>query len=707
MRAWQAARSIAGSVTKRAVPLRTVAVLAIGLAVLAAILYYASTFDGRGPTVVGISLTQHLTGDDKQALTTSSIEVDFSEPVTHSSAEGAFAISPAVDGAFSWSSTSMTFTPAARLPLRTEFAVTIGRGVRDQAGNPISGAPNTFSFATVGNPTVVASDPADGEEGVALDAPIAIDFSTLMDTASVEAAIAVQPGGRISLRWSRERLTIEPITPWQPNLQYSVAIGVGARDQAGTPLERPYLLSFRTVASGIRVRTIVPADGVAGVAVTTPIAVVFDQALDPSSVQDDILTITPAVAGSLDLVASPGAAGIADAARRILRFQPSGALAPNTTYHVALGPGLRGTDGAGMPAGESWTFTTGAPTQTLSNQILFLSDRAGIANLWAMNPDGSNQRQLSAELSPVTGYSVAPDGRSFITGDGAAIIWQRADGTARRLLTDAGVVEYDPAYSPDGTVITFGRADPVLGSGLGLWMRDADGSDARPIQLPEGVSASPSVGAATPVPLLRAPRLSADGTALAFVDEAGTVDILDLELKQLASAPFMALSEPVWLPDGSGVLVAGLPAASGVGEHPYRPYSAVDALDPASRSLGATQVAAAHVVRMDRFATSVTSTAFGSGASRPAVDSRGRYAFIRLAGADVESGSLWLASALDDAGSEIAIPSDRRPATASFAPEPGAILIGQAEPGGIWIIDLASGGGRRLATDGWLPRWLP
>ena len=113
------------------------------------------------------------------------------------------------------------------------------------------------------------------------------------------------------------------------------------------------------------------------------------------------------------------------------------------------------------------------------------------------------------------------------------------------------------------------------------------------------------------------------------------------------------------------------------------------------------------MVRVDGFATSVSATAFGSGASRPAADPGGRYAFIRLDVADVESGSLWLAPALDNGGEEIAIPFDARPATASFAPEPGALVIGQAEPGGVWLLDLATGGGRRLSADGWLPRWLP
>ena len=38
-----------------------------------------------------------------------------------------------------------------------------------------------------------------------------------------------------------------------------------------------------------------------------------------------------------------------------------------------------------------------------------------------------------------------------------------------------------------------------------------------------------------------------DGTAIAFVDEAGKVGILDLELQQVASAPFVALSEPLYV----------------------------------------------------------------------------------------------------------------------------------------------------------------
>jgi hypothetical protein len=237
-------------------------------------------------------------------------------------------------------------------------------------------------------------------------------------------------------------------------------------------------------------------------------------------------------------------------------------------------------------------------------------------------------------------------------------------------------------------------------------MRDADGSDPRPFQLPSLPLGSPSASQSAPVPLLRAPRLSPDGTALAFVDEAGTVDILDLELHQLATAPFVALSEPIWLADGSGVLVAGLPAASGTASSPYRPHSAVAALDPASAELAASQVAALRVVRMDRLAISVRPTAFGAGASRPAVDASGRYAFIRLEGSETAGGSLWVASSLNDPGQAIEVPATGS-GSAAFAPEPGSMVIGEQDQAGVWLLSLGSRQGQQLIADGWQPSWLP
>ncbi len=115
--------------------LRSLVAFAIGFLVLGGILFVATTVDGRAPGVESIGLTHHLSSDDDVALTTTSIQVVFSEGVDHASAETAFRIEPEVEGAFSWNANTLVFTPEERLPLETDFVASIEPGVRDAAGN--------------------------------------------------------------------------------------------------------------------------------------------------------------------------------------------------------------------------------------------------------------------------------------------------------------------------------------------------------------------------------------------------------------------------------------------------------------------------------------------------------------------------------------------------------------------------------------------
>ena len=176
------------------------------------------------------------------------------------------------------------------------------------------------------------------------------------------------------------------------------------------------------------------------------------------------------------------------------------------------------------------------------------------------------------------------------------------------------------------------------------------------------------------MPLLRAPRISPDGTALAFVDDAGRVAILDLETRGMSAVPFFALSEPIWLPDSSGVLVSGLPAGSGAAPRVYLPRSPVPLLDPASFGLDAAQVTALRVVRLDRGTPHPCR-------SRPsAVARHGRpsmpadeFAYLQLEAAGAEAGSPWLDDALDDGGERVMRDASARAGSVSFTPEPEAI----------------------------------
>ena len=678
----------------RAVLLRSLAVIGVGAVILAGVLYVASTVDTRGPTVLEIRISAP-TGDDRVALITTSIEVEFSEPVVTETAEAAVRLEPAVDWAVSWSGSTMRLTPADPLELDTEYVVTVEEGIRDPAGNEMAELPDPFEFVTAGRPTLVESDPADGADEVALDQPIRLTFSTLMDTASVEEHLELAPQFDHELRWSGELLEIVPAEPLLPGTDYDDSIGRDAADGAGVSMGQPTSIAFRTIASGPAAEILVPADGVDGIALVSPIAVVFDRPIDPDSVDPDQLTITPAVAGTLDVVARAGDPPDEDGAGSVLRFVPSGPLPANTTFEVELAAELTTPAGDPLPEPVSWTFTTGAPIAAMSNGIAFVTDRAGIPNVWVMNADGTGQRQVTAELEPVLDYAAAPDGTSLVVADGLRLTYQRADGSDRRVLTDAANAEFDPAYSPDGQHVAFGRADAETGAGMGLWEWQVGGGDAEPIELPEVIGATPPPSAGEPdggLPL-RAPRYAPDGQALAFVFGSGSVGILELPDARLTIAPFAAAAAPIWLPDSSAVVLTG---SRGTGDPSANlPWAIPIAPFAAGPDDSAFQFA--------RSGTEVSPLRFGGGSEILSVGADGRIAY-----AD-RGGLLRIAHSTIEAPSGAAI-TDEPVSAAALAPSEElavAAFVDDATEGSIELVNLDDGEQTVLAESGHSPQWLP
>ena len=442
----------------------------------------------------------------------------------------------------------------------------------------------------------------------------------------------------------------------------------------------------------------------AGVANRAQAARVVQRGLDAvaeSLTGGELLTITPDVAGSLALVDANGEEPADPSDAVILRFAPSGPLPPNTTFEVELGTAITSLSGQGLAGPVTWSFTTGASQTTLSNQIAFLSERAGVANLWAMNPDGTAPRQLSTELTPILDYAVAPDGSSFVVGDGRRLVLTDASGANRRVLTDDGFVEFDATYSPNGQRIAFGRADAETGRGLGLWELTVDGGDVERIELDGEVPATPDASGTDDdgelAQWLRAPRYAPDGESLAYVDLAGSVGIVDLETEEVVRVAYAAHAPPSWLPDGSGILLTGPrldepftdPAFDDLVQ-PLEPAGdvEVDVLDPADGTL--------------------EDGGFGSGARVAAIAADGRIAYL------IGDGRLRIEDGSAVASAAVSRLRDERVGAVSFAPGEEAIavvILDTADEGvtsgRIERVELDDGERRILTNEGWRPRWLP
>ena len=308
--------------------------------------------------------------------------------------------------------------------------------------------------------------------------------------------------------------------------------------------------------------------------------------------------------------------------------------------------------------------------------------------MWAMNSDGTGQHQLSVELEPVVDYAVAPDGSSLVVADGRRLVFLRADGSERRVLTDEEHLEFDPTYAPNGQVIAFGRADAATGAGLGLWRWEVGGGAPEPLEMPADLRSSPRPSADEEADaLLRAPRYAPDGLALAFIDAAGGVGILELPAQRLTMVPFAGSAPPAWLPDSRAVLLTGAEqgdAATVAVEAPVLP------LEPAADDA---------VFRLGRSGTTATETALDAGWRLLGIAADGTIAW-----ADPD-GALGTTTSVDDAGE--ALLDDVEVAAAAFAPGEAAMVIVAGDRGQLELLDLDSGRRSTLAPQGSRPRWVP
>lgn len=231
-------------------------------------------------------------------------------------------------------------------------------------------------------------------------------------------------------------------------------------------------------------------------------------------------------------------------------------------------------------------------------KIAFASDRSGKGDIYVMDPDGTNIKQITSSPEAEAYPAWSPDGKALAfvawTNEGggstelARIYAVNADGTGRRvLLPDASVLW--PAWSPDGTRLAFAGAGKIDVARLNdnliqPFLRAKDVSLRSPRWSPDGslfTFASETLPAAaqstpiekniyvangdsTDVQLVahgEMPSFSPDGKKIAFDADVGddsqifTVNTDGTGLTQLTDAAGRNFA-PDWSPDGSHIVFA-------------------------------------------------------------------------------------------------------------------------------------------------------
>lgn len=227
----------------------------------------------------------------------------------------------------------------------------------------------------------------------------------------------------------------------------------------------------------------------------------------------------------------------------------------NQTCTDADGDGYYAESGCGTAVDPDDNDATIYPVA--SEKILFVSNRDGNADIYIMDPDGSNQMNLINNLSHDYDPEWSPDGNSIVfvsERDGTADIYtMNLDGSDLSQLTypvnpsdpgDGRNRDDMPDWSPNGTKIVFFS---LRDGNSKIWLMNADGSNQIKLDLPFGVHAYP--------------RWSPDGNEIVFTSTLageGHFDIYKVNVSnpsnpiRLTNSPYTDI-EPVWAPDGSKI----------------------------------------------------------------------------------------------------------------------------------------------------------
>jgi len=97
--------------------------------------------------------------------------------------------------------------------------------------------------------------------------------------------------------------------------------------------------------------------------------------------------------------------------------------------------------------------------------VVFAGTRKGIENLWRMDIDGNNVKQLLPGNMPIFSPTISPDGVWVVFNSahsGKVVLWKVGiDGGEPQQVTDTDSLF--PAISPDGNWVAFFRRDPAAG----------------------------------------------------------------------------------------------------------------------------------------------------------------------------------------------------------------------------------------------------
>ncbi len=246
----------------------------------------------------------------------------------------------------------------------------------------------------------------------------------------------------------------------------------------------------------------------------------------------------------------PGTVSIQD---NILTFRPDEPLATNSSYRVTVTADIVSEQGHQLDEPLSWQFQTGRP------RIVYISwDDEAADQLYIADYDGETvtTSQLTQTDADVLDFAIKPDGRqiayAILRDGGAADLWLiNSDGSQNRELLACPEAACSQAqWLPDGRRLIYERRNiPTPGAPPGnprLWWLDVASGETAPV-----FQDSQMLGLY--------PRVSDDGQWLSFVSPIDQgIQLFNLDDGSGMLIPNQMGSPAVWRPQSDSLLITNI-----------------------------------------------------------------------------------------------------------------------------------------------------
>jgi hypothetical protein len=179
----------------------------------------------RAPLVTSSSPEQ----GQSDVLPRSFITLTFLTPMNPSTVERNISFEPQVPGQFSWQDErTFVFTPAQPWPAGARITMEVSRGARSWLLRRME-EPFSLCFTILSSPIVVDTEPSQQVQFAHNLSQVTITFSHLMDEASVESHLSIEPQIRdLELAWAEETLALSG--DFRPGTTYQVTLTQEAQD---------------------------------------------------------------------------------------------------------------------------------------------------------------------------------------------------------------------------------------------------------------------------------------------------------------------------------------------------------------------------------------------------------------------------------------------------------------------------------------------